>query len=52
MDKLREECGLVGICSPHYQPLGTKIYDALMSVQHRGQEAAGIAAYHEGVTYF
>ncbi len=53
MDKLREECGLVGICSTQYQPLGTKLFDGLMSLQHRGQEAAGIAVYHEGVmTYF
>lgn len=53
MDKLREECGLVGISSNEYQPMGMKIFDGLMSVQHRGQEAAGIAVYHEGVmTYY
>lgn len=53
MDKLREECGLVGISSLEYQPMGMKIFDGLMSLQHRGQESAGIASYHEGVmTYY
>lgn len=48
-DKLHEECGLVGIFSKTYQHLGPQLYDALISLQHRGQESAGMAVYHEGV---
>lgn len=48
-DKLHEECGLIGIYSRDYQHLGPQISDALISLQHRGQESAGIATYHEGV---
>ncbi|NLY73515.1 MAG: amidophosphoribosyltransferase [Tissierellia bacterium] len=49
LDKLHEECGLVGIYSENYQHLGPEIADALISLQHRGQESAGIAVAHEGV---
>lgn len=48
-DKLHEECGIVGIYSKNYQHLGPLVYDALISLQHRGQESAGIAVFHEGV---
>ncbi|HZK10358.1 MAG TPA: amidophosphoribosyltransferase [Clostridia bacterium] len=49
LDKLHEECGIVGIYSQEYQHLGPKICDALISLQHRGQESAGISVCHEGV---
>ncbi len=49
MDKLHEECGLIGIYSKEYQHLGDKLHDALISLQHRGQESAGMAVYHDGV---
>lgn len=49
LDKLHEECGLVGIYSKQYQHLGGKLHDSLISLQHRGQESAGMAVYHDGV---
>jgi amidophosphoribosyltransferase len=50
-DKLHEECGIFGIAAPP----GSRIdpaYDTFMglfSLQHRGQEACGIAVNHAGV---
>jgi amidophosphoribosyltransferase len=32
-------CGIVGIVS--HQPVNQGLYDALMVLQHRGQDAAG-----------
>ena len=34
-------CGIVGVVS--YQPVNQLLYDALLLLQHRGQDAAGIA---------
>ena len=34
-------CGIAGIVS--YEPVNQKLYDALLVLQHRGQESAGIA---------
>src|SRR5487761_2471369 len=47
-DKLREECGVVAI---HNHPdAARQVYLALYSLQHRGQESAGIAtADHENL---
>ncbi len=33
-------CGIVGIAG--FTPVNQSIYDALMGVQHRGQDAAGM----------
>lgn len=45
-DKLREACGVVGI---HWnQEVADRIVLALMALQHRGQESAGIALLHQG----
>lgn len=41
-DKPREECGVFGIYSPEGQDLAWLTYLGLFSLQHRGQEAAGI----------
>ena len=38
-------CGIVGIVSQ--QPVNQLIYDALIVLQHRGQDAAGIATWSE-----
>ena len=46
MDKLNEECGVVGIYSKERSSLGERIYYGLISLQHRGQESAGIATWH------
>lgn len=45
MDKLHEECGVVGIWGKTHQNIGEKLYDGLISLQHRGQESAGMACY-------
>jgi amidophosphoribosyltransferase len=38
-------CGIVGIYS--HQPVATEIYDSLIHLQHRGQDAAGILTCNE-----
>ena len=42
-DKLHEECGVFGIWKKNGQDASLDIYHGLLSLQHRGQEAAGIA---------
>jgi amidophosphoribosyltransferase len=42
-------CGVVGIVSR--QPVNQAIYDALLLLQHRGQDAAGIVTGHGGKLY-
>ncbi len=39
-------CGIVGIVGKG--PVNQSIYDALTVLQHRGQDAAGIATWHDG----
>ena len=40
---IHEECGVFGIYSPNKRKLSQEVYAGLFSLQHRGQEAAGIA---------
>jgi amidophosphoribosyltransferase len=48
-DKLREECGVFGVyCTDPQKNAAPLVYYGLFSLQHRGQESAGIAAFHEG----
>ena len=42
-DKLHEECGVFGIYSLAGDNVAEDIYYGLVALQHRGQEAAGIA---------
>lgn len=42
-DKLHEECGVFGAYSLDGQNVSAEIYYGLLALQHRGQEAAGIA---------
>ena len=42
-------CGVVGIVSG--QPVSQEIYDALLVLQHRGQDSAGIVTSSEGRCY-
>jgi len=42
-DKLHEECGVFGMYSPAGMQVADDIYYGLISLQHRGQEAAGIS---------
>lgn len=39
-------CGIVGMVSR--TGVSHDIYSALLVLQHRGQDAAGIATYHDG----
>lgn len=50
-DTLHEECGVFGIWTPEGSPLSPahEAYAALFALQHRGQEACGIAVNHHGV---
>jgi amidophosphoribosyltransferase len=41
-DHPQEECGLIGVFAPH-EDVATMTYFGLFALQHRGQEAAGIA---------
>ena len=43
MDEIREECGVFGIWSPEKRPLPYTVAIGLTALQHRGQEAAGMA---------
>lgn len=45
-DKPREECGVVGVLSPNGGAV-EKVFFGLQALQHRGQEAAGVAMHLE-----
>jgi amidophosphoribosyltransferase len=42
-DRPREECGVLGISTPHGEGVAEMTFFGLFALQHRGQEAAGIA---------
>ncbi|MDQ4148509.1 MAG: amidophosphoribosyltransferase [Actinomycetota bacterium] len=51
-DKPQEACGVVGIFAPG-EEVSKIAYNALLALQHRGQESAGIAVAEEGrITVF
>ncbi len=43
-DKFHDECGVVGISAPGSGNVAKDVYFGLHSLQHRGQESAGIAS--------
>ena len=48
-DKLHEECGVFGVfCMDPETDAASLVYYGLLSLQHRGQESAGIAAVRDG----
>ncbi len=47
-DKPKEECGVFGIISPKAIPAIPLTASALLALQHRGQESAGIATFVDG----
>ena len=46
---LHEECGVFGIFEPNTSYVAHTTYLALYALQHRGQEACGIAVNDDGV---
>jgi amidophosphoribosyltransferase len=42
-DELNEECGVIGISTPHGEDVAELTFFGLFALQHRGQEAAGLA---------
>lgn len=47
-EKLHEECGVFGMISPKPIPAVPLTASALVALQHRGQESAGIATFVDG----
>ncbi len=47
-EKLHEECGVFGMISPKPVPAVPLTASALLALQHRGQESAGIATFVDG----
>ncbi|MBX3112809.1 MAG: hypothetical protein KF857_12490, partial [Fimbriimonadaceae bacterium] len=46
-DRLKEECGVVGVWTPGNQAAKAAFF-SLQALQHRGQESAGIAVSNDG----
>ncbi|MFN7991507.1 MAG: amidophosphoribosyltransferase [Candidatus Micrarchaeia archaeon] len=44
-DELHEECGIIGIVSKTGKDVAPYLQRALMALQHRGQDAAGLAVF-------
>lgn len=47
-DKVFDECGVVGVYAPGKADIARSVYFGLHSLQHRGQESAGIASNKDG----
>lgn len=43
LDSPREECGVIGVSTPHGEGVAQLAFFGLFALQHRGQEATGIA---------
>ncbi|QZY55716.1 amidophosphoribosyltransferase [Crassaminicella profunda] len=52
LDKLKEECGIIGIYAPGIENISQLAYFGLHALQHRGQESAGIAANKAGEIHY
>jgi amidophosphoribosyltransferase len=50
-DKLREECAVFGTCITTNEAVGLT-YNGLLSLQHRGQESAGLAVVNDGKFFY
>ena len=48
LDKLKDECGVVGIYAPKDDSMSQRLCFGLVALQHRGQESAGIATSSNG----
>ena len=49
MEKLKEECGIIGLSVPGDIDLVNTAYFGLNALQHRGQVSAGLAVQNDGV---
>ena len=49
MQKIHEECGVLGICRSNLGPVARDAYLGLYALQHRGQESCGIAVNYDGL---
>lgn len=47
-DHFHDECGVIGIIGAPPETLSSMLYYGLVSLQHRGQESAGMALYQNG----
>ncbi|MGX8796107.1 amidophosphoribosyltransferase [Fusibacter sp. JL298sf-3] len=52
LDKLSEECGVIGIYAPGQTGISNMLGFGLIALQHRGQESAGIAVSKNGKTQY
>ena len=50
-EEIKEECGVVAAISNDKSPVAQRIYRGMIGVQHRGQDAAGLALYSNGTFY-
>ncbi|HOV69251.1 MAG TPA: class II glutamine amidotransferase, partial [Clostridia bacterium] len=50
MDKLHEECGVIGIYNKDENAVWS-VWEGLFALQHRGQESAGIAVYSDNTIH-
>ena len=48
-NSIHEECGVFGIYEPNKTKIASSVYYGLYALQHRGQEACGIAICNDGV---
>jgi len=49
LDKFIDECGIVAVTLEHNYEAARSAFFGLTSLQHRGQQSAGLAVCHEGV---
>lgn len=52
LDKLKEECGVIGVYAPGVDNISQLAYFGLHALQHRGQESAGIAVNKGGKIHY
>lgn len=52
LDKLKDECGVLGIYSPGEEYIAQMMGFGLVALQHRGQESAGIATAKDGIMHY
>ncbi|MDO4544561.1 MAG: amidophosphoribosyltransferase [Bacillota bacterium] len=53
IDKFHDECGVIGVYAPGKEDIARGVYFGLHSLQHRGQESAGIAVNRGGkISYY